>query len=297
MSASSSRRDDAFFSQASTNSRCSNCRHSPLLRIGRPNAETYPSRPRSAAVQASDQLQASAPPTSGRWCHTPHRRLRIGSLRYLRRHRVNAGVHPVDDLRGRYRRIYVVRLSKRAEVRAVVERSVILRSYCSNIVLSRSWSEFFRYLKRVFNELAPPARAACVFSGYPRRHSVTRAGNLTFPDRRNTTATVAHSPSPRASDSALARYKFPPGLHATAAVDRLSLARWFVRVVWPQIRGAVAVLRIAFMAAKFDVPWLLTASNTTDRGHVYTVFVAERFGTDVRGGEARLRRCGFGQVS
>ncbi|HEX8172494.1 MAG TPA: sugar ABC transporter permease [Thermoanaerobaculia bacterium] len=82
-------------------------------------------------------------------------------------------------------------------------------------------------------------------------------------------------------------HKISPGLHATAAVDRLGIHNWLGTVVWPQIRGAVvasAVLRLAFMAAKFDVPWLLIGSNAISHGRVYTVFVAERVGTDPRGG-------------
>lgn len=88
--------------------------------------------------------------------------------------------------------------------------------------------------------------------------------------------------------SILARLqRTPPVLHAAAAVDQMSVGRWVRSVAWPQIRGTllvVAVLRIAFMAAKFDVPWLLVSSGATPAGRVFTVFIAERVGTDPVGG-------------
>ena len=88
--------------------------------------------------------------------------------------------------------------------------------------------------------------------------------------------------------SILARlHRTPPALHATAAIDRVSTARWVAVVAWPQLRGTllvVAVLRVAFMAAKFDVPWLLISSGATPAGRVLTVFIAERVGTDPIGG-------------
>jgi len=87
--------------------------------------------------------------------------------------------------------------------------------------------------------------------------------------------------------SILARlYRIPAALHATAATDGLSVGEWLRVVVWPQIKNTVVivtVLRIAFMASKFDVPWLLVGSTSTASGRTFTIFIAERIGGDARG--------------
>lgn len=87
--------------------------------------------------------------------------------------------------------------------------------------------------------------------------------------------------------SLLARlYRIPPALHATAATDALTPSEWLRMVIWPQIRNTVVIvtlLRVAFMASKFDVPWLLVGTTSTSSGQTYTIFIARRIGVDARG--------------
>lgn len=81
-------------------------------------------------------------------------------------------------------------------------------------------------------------------------------------------------------------YRIPAALHATAATDGLSVGQWLRVVIWPQVKNTVIVvtlLRIAFMAAKFDVPWLLVGNTSAPAGKTFTIFIAERIGGDARG--------------